>query len=173
MPKTSSNTILLTIFVTLRPLTQFNPKIRATDLKQVQKYQHLKFETFILKFALSHILKLFTEVKIWYWKTLIFCLERFLRKIFLRKVLFSQTMTVLTFWIVSTKIKSRIKILQKVFEKIFLIITHTSSLTILVIWRLLTQFHRKLEGLNCKEVLKFVLFGNSFSNFSLVCNFGI
>ena len=37
LPQTPSNLICLTIFVTLRPLTQFQPKIRATNMQKSAK----------------------------------------------------------------------------------------------------------------------------------------
>ena len=36
-PHTPLNLICLTIFVTLRPLAQFEPKIRATNLQKITK----------------------------------------------------------------------------------------------------------------------------------------
>ena len=61
----------LTNVVTLKPLTLFQPKIRATKL-------HKK----ALKFVLlgNYFPGLFTEVQIWYWKLFKFGLGRFFRK---------------------------------------------------------------------------------------------
>ena len=68
--QTPSNLILLTIFVTLSPLTLFQPKTRATNLQKALKFVLLD----------KYFPDIFTEVQISFWKLFTFGLGSFFRK---------------------------------------------------------------------------------------------
>ena len=70
LPQTPSNLILLTNFVTLRPLTLFQPKIRATKLQKARKFVLLD----------NYFPDLFTEVQNSYWKLFMFGQGPFLQR---------------------------------------------------------------------------------------------
>ena len=69
-PQTPSNLICLTIFVTLRPLTQLSPKISATNLQKALNFSFLD----------NYFPDLSTEAKIWYGRPFKFGLGRFLER---------------------------------------------------------------------------------------------
>ena len=94
-PQAFLNLICLTILITLRPLTQFQPKIRVTNL------QKLVLKIVLLDNCFSD---LFTEVQIWYWEPFMFGLECCLRKL---KQIPAKTWLFLTIGVTNKNIKSK------------------------------------------------------------------